>query len=67
MLTMKEKVLKDSTRKVGGSADKRRTANAPGREQRRSKFRISQFPVHEGDWDHTVSLRREDLYGDDGR
>ena len=36
-------------------------------ERRRSKFRMSEFPVHYGDWDHSVSLRREDIYGDDGR
>jgi hypothetical protein len=36
-------------------------------EGRRSKFRWEDFPVHEGDWDHSVSLRREDIYGDDGR
>jgi hypothetical protein len=31
------------------------------------QFRWEDFPMHEGDWDHSVSLRREDLYGDDGR
>lgn len=31
------------------------------------KFSMKDFPRHEGEWDHTVSLRREDLYGDDGR
>jgi hypothetical protein len=30
-------------------------------------FSMQDFPVHQGDWDHTVSLRREDMYGDDGR
>ena len=34
----------------------------------RSKaFSMEDFPVHRGDWDHNVSLRREDMYGDDGR
>jgi hypothetical protein len=31
------------------------------------KFRVADLPVHPGPWDHTVSLRREDMYGDDGR
>ena len=31
------------------------------------QFSWEDLPRHEGEWDHTVSLRREDLYGDDGR
>jgi hypothetical protein len=31
------------------------------------QFRWEDFPVHEGDWDHSISLRREDIYGPDGR
>jgi hypothetical protein len=30
-------------------------------------FSMEDFPVHHGERDHTVSLRREDMYGDDGR
>lgn len=32
-----------------------------------SKFDISKFPVHHAPWDESISLRREDMYGDDGR
>jgi hypothetical protein len=31
------------------------------------EFMIERFPVDHGPWDPDVSLRREDLYGDDGR
>lgn len=31
------------------------------------RFDISKFPVHDGPWDESISLRREDMYGDDGR
>jgi hypothetical protein len=30
-------------------------------------FRIADMPVYDGPWDDNVSLRREDMYGDDGR
>ena len=30
-------------------------------------FRVADMPVHHGPWDDSVSLRREDMYGDDGR
>lgn len=40
---------------------------AADEQQPTPQFRWEDFPKHEGDWDHTVSLRREDLYGDDGR
>ena len=30
-------------------------------------FRIADFPVDSGVWDDSISLRREDMYGDDGR
>lgn len=30
-------------------------------------FRMADFPVDNGPWDNNVSLRREDMYGDDGR
>ena len=29
--------------------------------------RIADLPVHEIPWDGSVPLRREDMYGDDGR
>jgi hypothetical protein len=36
--------------------------------RRRGKpFRFEGFPMVDAPWDDSVSLRREDLYGDDGR
>ena len=31
------------------------------------RFRLADLPVHDTPWDGSVSLRREDIYGDDGR
>ena len=31
------------------------------------KRSVLDLPVHDGPWDDSVSLRREDMYGDDGR
>ena len=31
------------------------------------QFRWEDFPVRDLPWDDSVSLRREDMYGDDGR
>ncbi len=41
-------------------------AEAPLR-RRGKPFTMADFPVHDGPWDDSISLRREDLYGDDGR
>ena len=30
-------------------------------------FRMAGFPIDDGPWDNSISLRREDMYGDDGR
>lgn len=30
-------------------------------------FDMKKFPVHDAPWDESISLRREDMYGDDGR
>lgn len=30
-------------------------------------FRVADMPVYDGPWDDSISLRREDMYGDDGR
>lgn len=30
-------------------------------------FTMTDYPVHDEPWDDSVSLRREDMYGDDGR
>jgi hypothetical protein len=35
--------------------------------QPRRKFRIEDFPTNDTPWDDSISLRREDMYGDDGR
>lgn len=31
------------------------------------RFRLADLPVHDLPWDGSISLRREDIYGDDGR
>jgi hypothetical protein len=31
------------------------------------KFNIEDLPKHDMPWDDSISLRREDMYGDDGR
>ena len=31
------------------------------------RFSMKDFPVDNGPWDDSVLLRREDMYGDDGR
>lgn len=36
-------------------------------ERPRKRFSMKDFPVDNGPWDDSVSLRREDMYGDDGR
>ena len=35
---------------------------APGK-----PFTIDDLPIHDMGWDDSISLRREDMYGDDGR
>lgn len=30
-------------------------------------FTMDNFPIDDGPWDDSISLRREDMYGDDGR
>jgi hypothetical protein len=35
--------------------------------KRKRAPRSLDLPLHEGHWDDRVSLRREDIYGDDGR
>ncbi len=36
-------------------------------ERPKPQFRWEDFPVHDTPWYDSVSLRREDMYGDDGR
>jgi hypothetical protein len=31
------------------------------------QFRLADMPIHDTPWDGSISLRREDMYGDDGR
>jgi hypothetical protein len=31
------------------------------------RFRLADLPIHDTPWGGSVSLRREDMYGDDGR
>jgi hypothetical protein len=31
------------------------------------RFRLADMPTHETPWDGSISLRRIDMYGDDGR
>ena len=31
------------------------------------RFRIAELPTHDVPWDGSISLRREDMYGNDGR
>ena len=31
------------------------------------RFRLADMPIHDVPWDGSVSLRREDMYGDNGR
>jgi hypothetical protein len=30
-------------------------------------FTMAEFPIHDEPWDDSISLRREDLYDDEGR
>ncbi len=33
----------------------------------KKKFSVKDMPIHSEPWDDTISLRREDMYDDDGR
>jgi len=33
----------------------------------RPRCSVLDLPVHHGPWDDSISLRREEMYGDDGR
>jgi hypothetical protein len=39
----------------------------PMRQMPMKKFRVKDLPTHDAPWDDSISLRREDMYGDDGR
>ena len=40
---------------------------APAATAPKRRSSVKDMPVHDGPWDDSVSLRREDIYGDDGR
>ena len=43
------------------------TATITVPETPRRRRSVRDMPVHHGPWDDSISLRREDMYGDDGR
>lgn len=51
----------------GHGGGKSPPADAPTSGPLPAPARDLDLPVHEEPWDDRVSLRREDLYGDDGR
>ncbi len=74
MLTVKTKVhiTEDGTLEVRvptdlppGDHEAVIVVNPPG--PVKPRFRVAELPIHEEPWDGSISLRREDLYGDDGR
>jgi hypothetical protein len=40
---------------------------SPSRKPPTKRFRVEDLPKHDIPWDDSISLRREDMYGDDGR
>jgi hypothetical protein len=40
---------------------------SPARQKPAKRFNIKDLPSHDIPWDGSISLRREDMYGDDGR
>jgi hypothetical protein len=40
---------------------------SPARRMPTKKFSAEDLPSHDIPWDDSISLRREDMYGDDGR
>jgi hypothetical protein len=42
-------------------------APLPPRRLPTQKFNVEDLPKHDLGWDDSISLRREDMYGDDGR
>ena len=44
------------------------TVARPGRQSAKKPFAVNDLPEHDlGPWPEGLSLRREDMYGDDGR
>ena len=43
------------------------TLTPPPRQMPTKKFSVKDLPSHDIPWDDSISLRREDLYADDGR
>ena len=42
-------------------------APSPARQMPMKKFSVEDLPSHDIPWDDSISLRREDMYDDDGR
>ena len=42
-------------------------APSPARQMPSKTFSVEDLPSHDIPWDDSISLRREDMYGDDGR
>jgi hypothetical protein len=40
---------------------------SPARQMPTKKFSVQDLPSHDIPWDDSISLRREDMYGDDSR
>ena len=40
---------------------------APAASAPKRRLSVKDMPVHDTPWDDSISLRREDMYGDDGR
>ena len=40
---------------------------SPARQMPTKKFSVKDLPSHDIPWDDSISLRREDMYADDGR
>jgi hypothetical protein len=41
--------------------------SSPMRQMPTKRLSLKDFPSHDLPWDDSISLRREDMYGDDGR
>lgn len=75
MTRIRTRVRVDSDRRISGVAppdvppgEHRATIIVPPRKRPRRKFRVDELPSHDlGPWPEGLSLRREDIYDEDGR
>lgn len=74
MSTIRMRILVSPDHTVSGVApaelppgEHEATIKAAAPRSRGKPFRYEGFPVVDAPWDDSVSLRREDMYGDDGR